>query len=96
MIRSSDPARQNSDWPTDVPGQVSRILVDLFELDQDAVTPDARLREDLKLDSLDGVDLVVALEKHFKCLVEEDTVKKLRTVGEIHAYVVARLASRSS
>lgn len=96
MIGSFDPAKRDSDGRTDIPGQVSRILVDLFELERESVTPAARLREDLKLDSLDGVDLVVALEKHFNCLVDEEAVKKLRTVGEIQAYVAARLASRSS
>ena len=96
MIRSSHRSKPDRDWPADVPGQVNRILMDLFEVEEAAMTPAARLRQDLDLDSLDGVDLVVAIEKHFGFLVEEDTVTKMRTLGEIYAYVEARLANRAS
>lgn len=80
----------------DVSGQVSRILATLFELKEAEVTPTARLREDLDLDSLDGVDIVVALEQHFGVVLRDENVSKMRTVGEIQAYVEARLAMRSS
>ncbi|MBW2258186.1 MAG: acyl carrier protein, partial [Deltaproteobacteria bacterium] len=52
-----------------------------------AVVPEARLREDLDLDSLDGVDMVVALEKAFGLRIDEKAVAETRTVGDIHAYV---------
>jgi acyl carrier protein len=96
LIRPFDPYKQSRDWPEDVPGQIDRILVSLFELEAAAVTPQARIREDLDLDSLDGVDIVVAIEKHFGFISEEDTLARMRTVGEIHTYVESKLASRSS
>ena len=49
--------------------------------------PDARLREDLDLDSLDGVDLVVALEKAFDFRIDGKVVVEMKTVGDIHDYV---------
>lgn len=91
MIRPFEPFKDSQDWPSDVPGQIDRILVNLFELEASAVTPGARIREDLDLDSLDGVDIIVALEKHFGFVSEEDTLARMRTVGEIHAYVEAKL-----
>lgn len=75
---------------------VKSILVENFELDPGLVVPTARLKEDLDLDSLDGVDLVVAIEKEFEVLVEDETVTRMLTVGEIQDYVVARLSSQAS
>ncbi len=71
----------------DVIARIDRILVEEFELDPEAVHPEASLREDLELDSLDGVDLVVALEKAFGIKVDDQAVQKMKTVGDIHAYV---------
>ena len=45
--------------------KVKNVLVDEFELDEAELSPDATLYDDLGLDSLDSVDLVVALEKTF-------------------------------
>jgi acyl carrier protein len=76
--------------------RIDRILVDAFELSQEQVIPSARLREDLDLDSLDGVDLVVALEKALDVRVEDGVVQKMRTVGDIHAYVLQLLGESSA
>jgi len=70
--------------------KVDDILITEFELDADAVVPTAHLREDLDLDSLDGVDLVVALEKAFGLRIDEKVIAETRTVGDIHAYVRMR------
>ncbi len=71
----------------DVPAAIDRILVEEFELDAADVVPDARLREDLDLDSLDAVDMVVLLEKKVGTRVDDKVVARLRTVGHVHAYV---------
>jgi len=62
-------------------------LVGEFELDPTSIKPEARMREDLGLDSLDAVDLVVALEKQLKVQIPEDVARQMRTVGDIHAYL---------
>ena len=67
--------------------RVNQILVDEFELDASEVKPEASLREDLQLDSLDGMDLIVALEKEFKVRVDEKELIRLKTVGDVHQYV---------
>lgn len=67
--------------------RVNQILVDEFELDAADVVPEASLRDDLQLDSLDGMDLIVALEKEFKVRVDEKELVKMKTVGDVHVYV---------
>jgi acyl carrier protein len=73
--------------PQEIIRKIDAILVDEFELDADAIVPEAQLREDLDLDSLDGVDLVVALEKSFGIRVDGSVVEEMKTVGDIHDYV---------
>jgi acyl carrier protein len=62
-------------------------LVGEFELDPAAITPEARMREDLGLDSLDAVDLVVALERQLNVQIPEEVARQMRTVGDIHAFL---------
>jgi acyl carrier protein len=73
--------------PEAIISKIDEILIEEFELEAEAVTPDARLREDLDLDSLDGVDLVVALEKAFDFRIDGKVVVEMKTVGDIHEYV---------
>jgi len=62
-----------------------------FELDPDKMRPEARLREDLDLDSLDAVDMVIVLEKTFKIKVGRDpAIMEIRTVADIHKYIIAK------
>ena len=63
--------------------QVRKILQIEFALDEDWVVPAARLREDLDLDSLDAVVLASHLEQASGLVVEEDHLKKIRTVKDI-------------
>lgn len=67
--------------------QIDRILVEQFELEPDVVVPGARLREELDLDSLDGADLMIAIEKKFKIRLDETVAREFRTVDDIHRYV---------
>lgn len=67
--------------------RVDEILVSEFELDPADVHPGASLRDDLELDSLDGMDLIVALEKEFQVRVDDKALLQLRTVGDIHQHL---------
>ena len=62
-----------------------------FELDTEKMLPEARLFEDLELDSLDRVDMVILLERafHFK-IREEEAIRDIRTLGDIHRFVVCK------
>lgn len=72
--------------------QVDRIIADEFELASDKITPGSDLYDDLGLDSLDAIDLVVALEKTFGFKVEEGAARKIRKVEQLYDFVQARLA----
>jgi acyl carrier protein len=51
--------------------------------------------KDLELDSLDSVDLIAAMEKTFKVKCPEQEARKLRTLGEIHAFVQRLVEERA-
>lgn len=70
---------------------VNQVMAEEFELDPAKLVPEARLGEDLELDSLDGVDVVVAIEKAFTCRLGEQQARSLRTLGDIHTVVLERL-----
>jgi acyl carrier protein len=67
--------------------KVNEAIAAEFELDVNSLTPDARLIEDIGLDSLDSVDLIATLERTFKVKCPETEARKMRTVGDIHRFV---------
>ncbi len=56
------------------------------------VVPDARILDDLGADSLDVVELVMALEEAFDVSVPDDDVTALRTIGDVSVYLDKRLS----
>ena len=63
---------------------LNEILIDGFEIESDLLRPEAQLRDDLELDSLDAVDLIVAIEKRFGCRIKEAEARKMRTLNDIY------------
>jgi len=72
---------------------VNEIFVSIFEVDPGMTRAEAGLK-DLGLDSLDAVDLVVALEKKFGLRIPEGEARKIRTIGDIYENVEKGLAAR--
>lgn len=62
---------------------VSRELQSLFEIPPEQITLEARLEEDLDLDSIDAVDLVVRLQEITKKRIQPEQFKSVRTVEDI-------------
>ena len=71
---------------------VVAVLADEFELDRARLTSEARLFEDLDLDSIDAVDLVVRLQQQTGLKVKAEDFKMIRTLGDV-VDVIARLAA---
>ena len=67
--------------------KVNEIVVEGFEVEPSLLQPEARLMEDLELDSLDGVDLVVAIERAFSCRIDESEARAMKTLKGIYDYV---------
>jgi acyl carrier protein len=63
--------------------RVRKILQTEFAVEEQLVVPDARLQEDLDIDSLDAVVLAIHLEEMTGLLLEEDRLKEIRTVKDI-------------
>jgi acyl carrier protein len=69
---------------------VDDILEEYFEIEREMLQPEANIFEDLELDSLDIVDLVVAMQKRFNVRIRDDErIRHIRTLGDIHRFVLA-------
>ena len=72
--------------------KVKDILVDQLDCEEDKVTMDASITDDLGADSLDLVDLVMSLEDEFGLEINDDQVETIKTVGDIVKYIEAHQA----
>jgi acyl carrier protein len=67
----------------DIFGKMQNILADEFEIERDAVTPGAKLYEDLELDSIDAVDLLVKMKEYVPGKIDPELFKKAVTVQDV-------------
>ena len=67
--------------------KVKKIIVEQLTVNPDQVTPDAKFVEDLGADSLDNVELIMALEEEFGLEVPDDEAEKLQSVGDVIRYI---------
>lgn len=74
-----------SDKPIDQ--RVKDIVVEQLGVKPEQVTPQAKFIEDLGADSLDTVELVMALEEEFGIEVPDEQAEKLQSVGDVIKYV---------
>jgi len=65
--------------------------VEVLQVPADKVTKEARFAEDLDADSLDLVELVMALEEQFDVTVEESELEDIETVGQAFDLIAAKL-----
>lgn len=74
--------------------RVENILVDEFEIERSLIQPEAKIYEELELDSLDGIDLIVALENEFKVKIDrekdEKVIRSMRTVSDIIQFIQSK------
>ena len=73
--------------------RVKKIIVSQLNVSEEQVTPGASFIDDLGADSLDQVELVMALEEEFDTEIPEEEAEKLQTVGSVIKYVEANLSS---
>ncbi|MFP9115952.1 acyl carrier protein [Flavobacterium sp. RHBU_3] len=64
--------------------KINNFLIDEFEVDADAIAPDANLKDTLGLDSLDYVDLVVSVESNFKVKLGEADFVGIATFNDFY------------
>jgi acyl carrier protein len=71
--------------------RVKAIIVDQLGVEADEVTLDARFREDLKADSLDLVELIMAFEEEFGGEIPDEDAQKILSVRDAVEYLEAEL-----
>lgn len=78
----------------DILEHVRDILVELFELAPEKITPEARLYDDLDIDSIDAVDLILKLKEITGRKVQPQTFKHVRTVADVIAAIESLMAEQ--
>ena len=73
----------------DVIDRINSVFENSFEIDREKLKPEMKIFDDLGLDSLDIVDLIVALQKKFNIRIRDDErVRQIRTLGDVHSFVL--------
>ena len=72
-----------------IPDRVKQIIVEQLGVDAAEVTPNAHFVNDLGADSLDTVELVMALEEEFDTEIPDEQAEKIQTVGQAIDYISA-------
>ena len=67
--------------------RVKEIIVEQLGVEEDEVNPNAKFIEDLGADSLDTVELVMALEEEFGHEIPDEQAEKLQSVGDVIKYI---------
>lgn len=80
--------------PEEISQTLKDALVEDFELDPAVITPDARLNEDLDLDSIDAVDLIIRLQELTGTKVSPEAFRQVRTVGDVEQVIAGLLAGQ--
>ena len=73
--------------------KVNSIIGERLGVENSSLVPEANLLDDLGADSLDVVELVMALEEEFNIEVPDDDVEGMRTIADVQNYVTAQVAA---
>jgi len=77
---------------TELEEKITKVIVEKLGVTADKVVPEARFVEDLGADSLDQVELVMALEDEFNLEIPDEDAEKLKSVIEVLNYVKSKQA----
>ena len=67
--------------------KVKKILSEQFSVEEDSITANTNIAEDLGADSLDVVDILMSIEDEFEREVPDEEIENIRTVGELVNYI---------
>ena len=72
---------------TEIPDKVKEVIVEQLGVDPEKVKPEASFIDDLGADSLDIVELVMAMEESFEIEIPDEDAEKLKTVQDVADYL---------
>ena len=67
--------------------KIKELIVEQIGVEEDAVTPEANIQEDLGADSLDIVDLIQTIEDEYDLSIPDEAVEEIKTVNDIVNYI---------
>ena len=67
--------------------QIKKIVAENLNVEEDAITMEASFKEDLKADSLDLFEMVMALEEEFDMEIPSEDLEQLETVKDVMKYI---------
>ncbi len=79
----------------EIEAKVKAFMIEDLEIDEKKITPDARLREDIGIDSLDVVDIVVLVKEIFDFKMKTEEMSSVLTFGQFCDYIEQKLAAGS-
>ena len=71
--------------------KINNLLVTEIEIDEEQISPDADLKKDLGIDSLDFVDLFVIIENHFGFKMKAEEMSGVKTLQDFYDYILIRV-----
>lgn len=72
--------------------KVRNFLIEDLEIEEDKIAPEARLKEDMGVDSLDFVDIVVIVEKNFGFKIKPEEMAGITTLKQFCDYIESKVA----
>ena len=70
---------------------VKKFLIEDIEVDEEVIKPDAMLKDDLGIDSLDFVDIVVIVERNFGFKIKPEEMQNITTLGQFCDYIESKV-----
>ena len=71
--------------------KVAEILAEQLDADKEDITADTRIAEDLNADSLDVVELLMAIEDEFEITIPDEEIENFKTVGDVADYIQSNI-----
>ena len=71
--------------------KVIKFLIEDLEIDEENIAPDAKLKDDLGIDSLDFVDIVVIVEKNFGFKIKPEEKQGVVTLSQFYDYIESKV-----
>lgn len=75
----------------EIEDKVRAFLIDELEIDEDKIAPDAALKDDMGIDSLDFVDIVVIVEKNFGFKIKPEEMQGVTTLRQFCDYIESKV-----
>ncbi|MBQ6548786.1 MAG: acyl carrier protein [Prevotella sp.] len=76
---------------TEIEEKVKAFLIDDLEIDEENIFPEAKLKEDMGIDSLDYVDIVVIVEKNFGFRIQAQEMTNVKTLTQFYDYIESKV-----